>query len=691
MKSRFVVCISLCTALLVHGSAAAEASATDAIRVNQIGFYPEAPKIAVVVSIASDSFQVLDAATSVPVFSGGLSKGKRWPHSDETVQLADFSALEREGTYVLVVGGIGESHVFDIKPFVHQEVARAGIKAFYFQRASMELALAYAGKWKRRMGHPDDKVKVHASAATAARPENTLINCAKGWYDAGDYNKYIVNSGISVGTLLSLYETFPAYCEALITRIPETGNGTPDLLSETLWNLRWMLSMQDPDDGGVYHKCTNANFDGMVMPHVATSPRYVVQKSTAAALDFAAVMAQANRVYQPFFPGDFVPTFADSCLEAARRAWDWARKNPAVLYRQNDMNQLYNPDITTGTYGDSAVSDEFAWAGMELFTTTGEDSFLAASDPFRDPDTPLPAWPNVRTLGYYSLFLNRARLAPGAVDTTALKVRLTGLAGPFRSTVDTSAYGVAMGTRSGDFEWGSNSVAANQGIACIQAFLASGDSAFLWAALTNLDYLLGRNATGYSFVTGYGDKTPMHIHHRPSEADGIKDPVPGFLAGGPNPGQEDRCAGYPSELPALSYVDAMCSYASNEICINWNAPLVYLSCAIEAILSPDGKPDVSGILARTSGPSKSFRLPANYPNPFNASTTIRFSLETPSAVTVAVFDAEGRRVSAPVKGKKFGAGVHDVRFDASALPSGIYLYRIEAGKERLTGRMTLVK
>jgi len=95
MKSRFVVCISLCTALLVHGSAAAEASATDAIRVNQIGFYPEAPKIAVVVSIASDSFQVLDAATSVPVFSGGLSKGKRWPHSDETVQLADFSALER--------------------------------------------------------------------------------------------------------------------------------------------------------------------------------------------------------------------------------------------------------------------------------------------------------------------------------------------------------------------------------------------------------------------------------------------------------------------------------------------------------------------------------------------------------------------------------------------------------------------
>ena len=85
-----------------------------------------------------------------------------------------------------------------------------------------------------------------------------------------------------------------------------------------------------------------------------------------------------------------------------------------------------------------------------------------------------------------------------------------------------------------------------------------------------------------SFVTGVGAKTPMFPHHRPSAADTIVAPVPGLLVGGPNPGQQDHCPGYPSSLPALSYVDAQCSYASNEIAINWNAPIAYLSAAIDA-------------------------------------------------------------------------------------------------------------
>jgi endoglucanase len=94
---------------------------------------------------------------------------------------------------------------------------------------------------------------------------------------------------------------------------------------------------------------------------------------------------------------------------------------------------------------------------------------------------------------------------------------------------------------------------------------------------------LGRNATGYSFVTGFGDKTPMFPHHRQSEADGIADPIPGLISGGPNPGQQDGCKTYPSKIPDESYTDAMCSYASNEIAINWNAPAAYLAGAIEAL------------------------------------------------------------------------------------------------------------
>ena len=70
-----------------------------------------------------------------------------------------------------------------------------------------------------------------------------------------------------MGTLLSAYEDFSRLYDTLHTNIPSM-KGVPDMLNECLYNLRWMLTMQDPGDGGVYHKCTNAAFDSMVMPGV---------------------------------------------------------------------------------------------------------------------------------------------------------------------------------------------------------------------------------------------------------------------------------------------------------------------------------------------------------------------------------------------------------------------------------------
>jgi len=556
---------------------------TDAIRLSQIGFYPDGPKIAILVDATSTQFYVVTPDLGDTVFTGNLSSAKVWVPSQESVKKADFSGLKILGTYRVLVPELRYSSTFDIKPRVHQEVARAASKAFYFQRASLELTEPFAGKWKRPLGHPDNQIIVHASAASTARPEGTIIACPRGWYDAGDYNKYIVNSGISTYTLLSLYEHFPEYCTALEHNIPESNNGVPDILDEALWNIRWMLTMQDPDDGGVYHKCTEANFSGMVMPHQVTVPRYVVQKSTAAALDFSAVMAQASRIFSSF--DSAFPNLADTCLTAALNAWRWARSHPNVLYRQQQINQQYSPDINTGEYGDSNVSDEFKWAAVELYITTQQDSFITIVNPFSDSYTSVPGWQSVSTLGFYSLAHYRKQLT-SKVDTTALKNRVIGLANQLKNEFTTSAYGVSIR----DFWWGSNSLAANQGIAMIQAFKLTADSSYLQAAIANLDYLLGRNATTYSFVTGYGSKTPMHPHHRPSEADGIKDPIPGLLVGGPNPGQQDNVPNYPSDLPAKSYIDVMESYASNEICINWNAPLAYLAAAVEAIKSSTGKP-----------------------------------------------------------------------------------------------------
>jgi endoglucanase len=378
--------------------------------------------------------------------------------------------------------------------------------------------------------------------------------------------------------LLSAYEDFAKYYDTLKLNIPESTNALPDILDEVLWNLRWMLTMQDPNDGGVYHKCTNAKFDPMVMPDKATTSRYVVQKSTAAALNLAAVAAQAARIFRNY--SKQLPGLSDSCLLAAKSAWSWAKQNPAIVYDQNKMNSNFDPDVSTGAYGDGKFDDEFLWAAAELAVTTNDQVFFNEVNLPSFSTEQIPSWNQVTLLGYYSLARSNEKSQSKLINE--VKKRIVGKADMLLEKIDQQTYHAPMGSSVKDFVWGSNAVAANQGILLLNACRITKDKKYFNNALSNLDYILGRNATGYSFVTGYGDKTPMHIHHRPSEADGINAPVPGLLAGGPNPGMQDKCQ-YKSSVPDEAYVDDVCSYASNEIAINWNAPLAYLSGAIEAL------------------------------------------------------------------------------------------------------------
>jgi endoglucanase len=556
---------------------------SDNVRLNQIGFYPGSPKTAIIVNAKSDKFFIIPVGKTDTVFSGTLKQTGSWIYSEENASKADFSKFTKEGSYTLYVPGVGSSYPFDIKNKVHFEPAKASLRFYYYQRASTALPEKYAGKFFRNAGHPDNEVYVHASAATDKRPEGTVISSSKGWYDAGDYNKYIVNSGISTYTLMNLYENFPKYFDTLKLNIPESGNNTPDLLDEILWNLKWMITMQD-EDGGVYHKLTNANFDGSVMPEAATNKRWVVMKTTAASLDYAAVMAQASRVYKKHNKA-----FADSCLKSAVKAYAWAKKNPGKIYNQPMMNAKFNPDIQTGAYDDANVSDEFQWAAIELWVATGKSAYfddanieLSIRNGFR-----LPGWADVNTLGLYTLARQQSSDFPEQKEIlTMAKDKVISMASEYRQYATTSPFGIAMGKSSGDYNWGSNSFAANEGMLLIQAYFLTNESSYVDAAIANLDYLLGRNGTNYSYFTGYGEKSTRNPHHRPSEADGIDDPIPGMMAGGPNPGQEDggNCGGkYVSKLPAKSYIDDKCSYASNEVAINWNAPFAFTIFSIEAL------------------------------------------------------------------------------------------------------------
>ena len=551
----------------------AGAAGVSAVEVNQLGYLPGAAKWAAVPAAHAGTFQVVDDASGREVLSGVLGPAALWAPANSEVRMADFSSLKQPGAYRLRVEGLADSPRFVVSADAYAVLNAAAVKAYYFNRASIALEPRYAGPYARPAGHPDTRVLVHASAASASRPEGTVISSPGGWYDAGDYNKYVVNSGISVYELLAAYEHFPAFFDSQSVGLPESGDGAPELLNEVHWNLAWMLTMQDPGDGGVYHKLTNKRFDAAVMPDQATSERFVVQKSTAATLDFAAAMAMASRVYAPFdkqWPG-----LSARMLAAAKSAWQWAQGHPAVVYRQPD-------DIHTGDYGDSHLDDEFAWAAAELYIATRDDAYWIAMHADQVPMTP-PSWNEVGALAWISLAEHRKELT-AAADRALIERRIRGQAGELLADWQASPNRLSM--RSADFIWGSNAVALNRALMMIQGYRLDGDRRLLDAAQSTLDYVLGRNPLGLAMVTGFGTRSPHHPHHRPSMARGDGMPVPGFLVAGPNPGQQDRqscTAAYPSSVPALSYLDADCAYASNEVAINWNAPLVYVSAALEAL------------------------------------------------------------------------------------------------------------
>ncbi len=551
----------------VSAASAYAAEPAALLKVNQSGYLNQGQKLAVIPGKSQQAFQLVALPSGQIVFKDQSSEAQLWAPAGETVSIADFTQVQNNGRYRLEVAGYAPVEL-QIAAQPYAQLHDAAIKAYYFNRASQQLDPAYAGVWARPAGHPDDKVKIHASAASASRPTGTVVQSPKGWYDAGDYNKYIVNSGISTFTLLDAWTDFTAFYRQRQWTIPESGNSMPDLLDEVLWNLDWISSMQDPADGGVYHKLTNLNFDGTVMPHQAVAPRYLVQKTTAAALNFAAVMAKASRVLSEF-DSEFdkeQPGKAALFRQQAVQAWQWASKNPAIYYQQP-------ADVSTGAYGDINLADEFSWAAAELYLLTGEQPYLQQFFQLAQP-VQTASWASVAALGYFSLAKEANRLTPEQHQLVFSAI--TAMADQFVTQHQASAYKVAMVPE--DFVWGSNAVAMNKAILLYKANQITAKAGYMEAIQGLLDYVLGRNPLDLSYVTGFGVKSPQHIHHRPSEADGIKAPVPGWLAGGAQPGQQDKCK-YSSTLPAKSYVDDECSYASNEVTINWNAPLVYMLAA----------------------------------------------------------------------------------------------------------------
>jgi endoglucanase len=565
MKRKNQIIMLLMLPAILAACSSSETTNSVKIIYNQVGYITDAPKMLLVTEDV-DEVEFADETGKV-VLTANAAPALYWEQSGDAVRKVDFSEITTPGKFFVTVPRTNQQYEILISDRPYEQVTKDALKSFYYNRSGMPIEPQFGGTWARAAGHPDTVILVHTSAADKNRPEGTILSSPGGWYDAGDYNKYIVNSGISTYTMFRALDDYPEYFSQLQVNIPQTA-GVPDLLAETLYNYNWMLTMQDPADGGVYHKLTNKNFDGVVMPHEATNERYVVSKGTAATLDFAAVAAKAYRSLKPW--EDQFPGLAATSLAQAEKAWEWAVANPEIYYKQPE-------DIQTGAYGDSNLDDEFFWAAAELYLATGKPEYLQmVVDKYSKPS--VPTWQDVISLGFLSL-MDQYETLPAEIKDLGIREDFFALVDNLTNASQNAPYGVSIE----NFVWGSNSSVANEGMLKMAGYRYTGNQAYLHSAMADLDYIMGRNATGYCFVTGFGNQKVMNIHHRPSEADGIEEPVPGFLAGGPNTATFDDCPDMErSNFPAKSFVDHWCSYSTNEIAVNWNAPLVYLLGAIDS-------------------------------------------------------------------------------------------------------------
>jgi endoglucanase len=568
LPSLLLAGLFLCSAALVRGSeSAGDDSTRFAIKVDQVGYPLNGPKVALVGSPAT-TFEVRRLSDNRVVFQGKLTPPQTDPNTGDQVQAADFSGLRREGSFYLAVPGVGRSWDFTVGKNVFEHTYYMAMRAFYGQRCgtAVDMGPEFPG-YSHAICHQHGEF--HPSSGAKGPRDNV-----GGWHDAGDYGRYMVNSGITTGTLLWAWEIYGQKLKNISLRIPESGNGTPDILNEARWNLEWMLKMQD-DDGGAWHKQTSEHFSGFVAPEDDNLPSEVIgtgaapYKSTCATADLAAVGAIAARVYQPYDA-----KFAAQTLEAARRAWVWTEKNPDVIFRNL-------PGVTTGEYGDASCEDERLWAAAELWRTTGEaaynDFFLKNYAEFLPSLDSPPAenWATVAPMGLWAYALS-ARKGADAKAVAAIRERTVSAARAIVERTSANPYRTSMQAR--DFVWGSNGVAAGYGVYLLIANQLEPDISFVNAARDNLHYLLGRNTFSLSWVTQVGEHPFQHPHHRPSGDGKQPGPWPGLLSGGPNAHRQDAVlAALPKDLPpGKIYADQLASYASNEICINWQASLVFL-------------------------------------------------------------------------------------------------------------------
>lgn len=528
------------------------------VRVNSVGYPTDSEKIAVL-SKEPGAIEIRALDDDRVVFEGEATGPVLDPETGAELWRLDFTELEEAGRYRIVTESAGDSPNFDIGRDPYADALELSVLGFYGLRCGSAVELEHEGDvFEHEECHMGDGFESVGS--------DRQIESTGGWHDAGDYGKYTQNGAFSAGMLLLAWEHFrPALEQLAIPTLPESGGEIPDFLDEVKWELDWLLTMQ-LEDGSTYHKLTAQSFEGFVLPERDSRPRYMAPVGSAATGSFVAVMAMAARVYEPYDAA-----FAARCLEAAERGYAFLRSNPEPI--TPDLS-----DFSTGAY-QSDDSDDRLWAAAEMWLTGGDAALLEdfetrAAAPRVGDDWD---WGNVSNLGLFSYVASERPGKTAAVEQ-AIRDAVIASADRLVAAADEHPFLRALGRT---YYWGANGLVARTLLNLGVAHRLSGNDDYRRVAQHQLGHLFGLNAQGRSFVTGVGFLPPLAPHHRPSGADAVDAPWPGLLVGGPNPQipTNDPTAAQvvpdPTAPAPLQWQDDQRSYWTNEIAVNWNAPLVY--------------------------------------------------------------------------------------------------------------------
>jgi endoglucanase len=534
---------------------------------NQIGFVSDGYK-SVVINDDVDQISIVSRNTEkkeyilyrAPNINSDL-------YSKTNGSLFDLSIIKNVGDYDVFIrdDNVGS---FSIEKESYLELFKKLGQSYYHWHCGIKKDKAIVNEWAHEKCHRgDENLAFHLDAN-----ENGRKDVSGGWHDAGDYNKYVCPTAVTVWQLLLLSELKPDYKNFDFGL--ESVYSKKQYMNIIKVGLDWLLKMQR-DDGAFYHKVSEKTWSSHIPADEDDNVRYVMPISLEATIKAVAVLYKAS------------VSFAEEYSIEAKQYRKAADKGYKAVMENREMfpDSFENPnDVVTGPYSDKRQEDNLFWMMTERYLVYKD---AASEKELKNILEQVPKkyllhgiddnWMCVSQFGVIDLLMNNE-------DADFVQPMKTGFFENLSYIIEKQEQSI-FGMYAGEsLQWGSNGTIAMTGVHLYVGYSITNRESYLTAAWKHLNYLLGNNPLGFSFVTGFGDNAPENPHYRPStHKDGTP---PGFLVGGANSGYDagdfvlaEAKKQYPGE-PAMHYTDSIvwryASWASNEVAIYWNAPLFTL-------------------------------------------------------------------------------------------------------------------